>query len=107
MLAIGGTFHENTGNRADEDAQDLPHTGVEKHRLFTAEIAASRDLFELRDVLLRLATDNVNIIGSRGYVYSSKKLARLIHCEGLRQEPNLLPRTGGLRSKYLELSGIF
>lgn len=106
MLVIGGTFHFNTGNRADEDAIQLPHTSVEAHRLFTTSVAQAHDLFDLRDVLSRLAADNLNIVGSRGYVYSSKKLARLILCDGLRQEPNLLPRTGGLRSKYLELAGI-
>lgn len=106
MLVIGGTFHVNTGNRADEDAIQLPHTSVERHRLFTTEVAQAKDLFDLRDVLSRLAADDLNIIGSRGFVYSSKKLARLITCDGLRQEPNLLPRTGGLRNKYLELAGI-
>lgn len=106
MLVIGGTFQNYTGNRAAEDAVNLPHTSVEAHRLFTTEVANAKCLDELRDVLIRLSSENKNIVGSRGYVYSSKKLARLITCEGLRQEPNLLPRTGGLRNKYLELAGI-
>lgn len=106
MLVIGGTFEPKGGNRANEDAVALRQVGPERARLFSYSITHAKDLYELRDVLCELATSNINIVGSRGYVYSSKLLARLIPSEGLKWQPNLLPRTAGLRAKYLELAGF-
>lgn len=106
MLVIGGTFEPKGGNRANEDAVALRQVGTERVRLFTHKITHSKDLYDLRDVLSELASDNINIVGSRGYVYSSKLLARLITTEGLKWQPNLLPRTCCLRAKYLELAGF-
>jgi hypothetical protein len=106
MLVIGGSFHVSNGNRALEDAVELVPVSLERIRLFTQQVKVAKDLFDLRDAVSRLAEDDINIVGSRGYVYSSKLLARLIPSDGLRWEPNLLPRTVGLRAKYLELAGF-
>lgn len=103
MLVYGGTFHAREWNTADEDAQDLPPCDLNAIRVFEDGLNRCTTLKELRLVLEYLASENMNIVGSRGYVYSSKLLSNLVeslHVLGA----TLLPRTSGLRSKFIELS---
>jgi hypothetical protein len=81
---------------------------VEEYRLWLAECTS---VDELQCLLLDLDDNNMNIVGSRGYVYQSSKQADV--CEvllGLIPYPdelyarlNLLTRTLGLRTKFWEL----
>lgn len=103
MLVYGGTFHAGEGNRADEDAQDLPPCDLNAIRVFEGGINRCTTLKELRLVLEYLASENMNIVGSGGYVYSSKLLSNLV--ESLHVlDATLLPRTSGLRGKFIDLS---
>ena len=103
MLVYGGTFHAGEGNRADEDAQDLPPCDLNAIRVFEDGLNRCTTLKELRLVLEYLASENMNIVGSRGYVYSSKLLSNLVERVHL-MDSNLFPRTSGLRSKFIELT---
>ena len=93
----------NARYRADEDAQDLPPCDLNAVRTFEGGLNRCTTLKELRLVLEYLASENMNIVGSRGYVYSSKLLSNLV--ERLHVlDATLLPRTSGLRGKFIDLS---
>lgn len=103
MLVYGGTFHAGEGNSAKEDAQDLPPCDLNAVRIFEDGLNRCTTLKELRLVLEYLASENMNIVGSRGYVYSSKLLSNLVERVHVR-EATLFPRTSGLRRTFINLS---
>lgn len=101
MLVYGGTFHSRS-NVADEDAQDLTPCDLNAMHVFNDGLNHCTTRKDLRLVLEYLASENMNIVGSCGKVYSSHKLANIV--EGLHVlEANLLPQTCGLRRKFLDL----
>lgn len=103
MLVYGGTFHPMHGNRADEDAQDLQPCDLNAIRVFEGGINRCTTLKELRLVLEYLASENMNIVGSRGFVYSSKLLSNLVERVHV-MDSALFPRTSGLRRTFIDLS---
>lgn len=103
MLVYGGTFKAGEGNRAEEDAQDLIPCDLNASRAFEEGLNRCTTRKQLRLVLEYLASENMNIVGSRGYVYSSKLLSNLVEELDIR-EANLFPRTSGLRAKFMEVT---
>jgi len=81
---------------------------VEEYRLWLAECTS---VDELQCLLLDLDDNNMNIAGSRGYVYQSSKQAEVCglllglvpYPDELYARINLLTRTLGLRVKFWEL----
>lgn len=106
MLVYGGTFTPEGGNRAKEDAINLKPCDLNALRVFEQGVAQATDVKGLVLVLNYLAENNMNIVGEFGAAYSSKGLSRVLG-NALHDvmEARLLPRTGGLRAKFIELIG--
>lgn len=114
MIAIGGTPLNNS-NRMKESSEDLDHvTEISVFSQFKESLklgipAIKKNLKDWKDL-------DYHLVGSRGYVYQSKKLIEVI--EGLERAVernshdgvfelthlrggNLLPRTFGLRKTVI------
>lgn len=104
MLVYGGTFTPEGVNRAKEDAINLKPCDLNALRVFEQGVAQATDVKGLVLVLNYLAENNMNIVGSRGFVYSSRKLSdELLDEQPTHLNVAILPRTGGLRAKFIEL----
>lgn len=63
-------------------------------------------LNDLQDSLIAMNSVGIHIMGSRGYIYSSKVLAEIVeqYLDNIRVAPvTCFPRTFGLRAKVLKL----
>lgn len=104
MLVYGGTYGMDGGNRAREDAQDLKPCDLNALRAFEIGINQATTVKELSLVLDYLAENNMNIVGSRGYVYNAGNLGRIMRTQGLDMlDVTMFPRTAGLRGKLIDL----
>jgi len=100
LLVIGGTEQEGT-SRLLEMEGDLENPDQSIQEAFQQCLLECKDLKELSSLLVHLSNYGVNIIGSRGYLYSSKGQSIIIHD---RCWPtNHLTRSLGIRDKYIEL----
>lgn len=100
MFVIGGTPEQNS-NRMVEDAFELdPCLDVSYYDRLTHAILA-KDALKIKIALQVMADKNINIVGSRGYVYQTQKLVKMIE-QYVVEKPiynlyNVFPRTMGLR----------
>jgi len=112
-LVYGGT-PDPWSNRMLENLnqQSLTFVNLETVEEYRKWVSECTSVDELQYLLLDLDEKNMNIVGSRGYVYQSSKQAEV--CEvllGLVAYPdelynslNLLTRTLGIRVKFWELT---
>lgn len=105
QLVYGGTYSDGSYNRAKELAHELePVTTVTLTKL----VEECDTLQDIKWLFLTLEQKNINIVGSRGYVYGSAKLGAAL--SELEDSPvafmfnsNVFPRTGGLRQKIIDI----
>jgi hypothetical protein len=110
-LVYGGTPDKDS-NRMIENTMFtvMDFVPEDEEDLFHEEIMNARSLDELTNVLLNINYHDINIVGTRGYIYQSIAMANVI--EGLRhlavdgqwkERVTLLTRTLGIRSRFIEL----
>lgn len=107
MLVLGGTPKFNS-NRMAEDACSLTPC-INPHIHLAIETAiSSQSITQIHAELVILECNNVNIVGPRGIVYDSGKLAKNVKLfmkgtpSGLPIPFNTFPRTMGLRKAIIK-----
>lgn len=106
MLVIGGTPITEKGTRMVEDAFELePCLDLQSYESLKNALH-QKDLEKIKKVLKSLSSQDINLVGSRGYVYRTKRLAELI--DEVVAKNNFLPsaifpRTMGLRKTITEI----
>lgn len=101
-LVFGGNCEWNS-NRAKESAWELmevPEEVVEEYKL---QISNADSIENLKRIIKHMADNNINIVGSRAYVYMTSELLHVIDRLGILYPYNYLPRTIGIRAKAIEL----
>ncbi len=103
MLVFGGTPEPNS-NRMKEDAFELQPCLLQSCYDLLQNAIKVKNISAIHDTLVVLSNRNINIVGSRGYVYQTKKLAEiLLHTKQVVPVKlpigsyNVFPRTMGLR----------
>lgn len=106
-LFFGGTEVLNSNRMFEiEGKDDLVYVSKEVEESFEIAIKECRTVDELIYILETMKRSNINIVGSRGYTYSSEGQADNIrYLNDYPHQFNLLTRALGIRSKYLELIG--
>jgi hypothetical protein len=101
ILVIGG---RTTGfnNTLRESVYELDKVPQQIEEVYLGKVQRASSLGELAAILDDLHEFNYNLVGSRGYCYSSERIAGVIRRGDLWDAP-LITRTGGLREKFVEL----
>lgn len=101
MLLLGGSQIHGSGNRLFEDASELEVCLDKDINNSLLSAIASEDRYTIVEVLTKLGEQDINLLGSRGYVYSTCKLAKELIDERAEFKTNVFPRTAGLRQAII------
>lgn len=100
-LVWGGT-PDNNNYRMEEPSWELNPVSDEVTQAYYDQIQAKTCRKGLISVLKHMAENNINISGTRGYVYSSSGQAKIV--ENFNPYyPNQLTRGMGIRQKMVEI----